>query len=84
MLKSVEGLYQNGRIELTELPDDVVETRVIVTFLPPVQERRLSAYGIDEAQAADLRARLHTFEEDWNRPDMDDYDALPRRDKTMR
>ena len=76
MLKSVEGIYQNGRIELAELPDDTEETRVIVTFLPPVHERQLRDYGIDETQAADLRARLHTFEEDWNRPDMDGYDAL--------
>ena len=36
----------------------------------------MSDYGIGEAQAADLRARLRTFEEDWNRPDMDVYDAL--------
>ena len=76
MLKSVEGIYQNGRIELAELPGDVQETRVIVTFLPSSQERQLSDYGIGEAQAADLRARLRTFEEDWNRPDMDVYDAL--------
>ena len=73
---SVEGTYRNGHIELAELPDDVQETRVIVTFLPPTQERQLTDYGIDQTQAADLRARLHTFEEDWNRPDMDGYDAL--------
>ncbi len=76
MLKSVEGVYQNGRVELAEVPDGVAETRVIVTFLPPALERQLSDYGIDATQAADLRARLHTFEEDWNRPDMDGYDAL--------
>ena len=40
MLKSVEGIYQNGRIELAELPGDVQETRVIVTFLPSSQERQ--------------------------------------------
>ena len=60
---SVEGTYRNGHIELAELPDDM-------------EERQLTDYGIDETQAADLRARLHTFEEDWNRPDMDSYDAL--------
>lgn len=76
MLKSVEGTYQNGRVELAELPDNISESRVIVTFLPVTQERHLSNYGIDETQAADLRARLRTFEEDWNRPDMDGYDAL--------
>jgi len=34
--------------------------------------------GIDEAQAAELRARLGTFAEEWNSADMaiyDDYDA---------
>ena len=76
MLKSVEGTYQNGRIELAETLEDMGETRVIVTFLPTAQTRQLSDYGINEAQAADLRTRLRTFDEDWNRPDMDDYDAL--------
>lgn len=76
MLKNVEGTYQNGRIELAELPDDLEEARVIVAFLPKGDKRQLSTYGIDEAQAADLRARLRTFKEDWNHPDMDAYDAL--------
>ncbi len=76
MLKTVEGVYRNGRIEFAETPDDLEEAQVIVAFLPKRDERQLSAYGIDEAQAADLRARLRTFEEDWNHPDMDAYDAL--------
>lgn len=76
MLKSVEGIYSDGRIKLSETPDDLEEARVIVTFLPDARPQQLSAYGIDEAQAADLRGRLRTFEEDWNRPDMEGYDAL--------
>ncbi|MEM9906850.1 MAG: hypothetical protein AAF921_17665 [Cyanobacteria bacterium P01_D01_bin.44] len=36
----------------------------------------LAERGIDPEQAADLRSRLHTFAEDWNRPEMDAYDAL--------
>jgi hypothetical protein len=45
MLKTVEGIYQNGQIELTELPQDVSDwlrhrpkgdrTQVLVTFLDP-------------------------------------------------
>ena len=76
MLKSIEGIYSDGRVELSERPDDLEEARVIVTFLPNVKPRQLSDYGIDEAQAADLRARLRTFDEDWNRPNMEGYDAL--------
>jgi hypothetical protein len=33
MLQAVEGIYRNGKIELTEAPQGVVESRVIVTFL---------------------------------------------------
>lgn len=34
MLKTVEGVYRNGKIELTETPAELTEARVIVTFLP--------------------------------------------------
>lgn len=33
MLKSVEGIYKDGKVELSELPSDVIQSRVIVTFL---------------------------------------------------
>ena len=57
-----------------ETPGDVrEETRVIVTFLAP-GHIDLRARGIGEAQAADLRARLATFTEDWDSPEMDIYD----------
>ncbi|GAA6616512.1 hypothetical protein [Scytonema sp. NUACC26] len=35
MLQSIEGVYKHGQIELYELPSDVSESRVIVTFLEP-------------------------------------------------
>ena len=74
MLVSVEGIYRNGKIELIEMPANVSEEmRVIVTFLKP-DSIDLRAQGIDKAQAADLRARLATFAEDWNSPEMDIYD----------
>jgi len=58
VLTSVEGVYRAGKIELTELPGDVRdETRVIVTFLE-TSHIDLRARGIDEAQAAELRAQL--------------------------
>ena len=75
-MKSTEGTYSDSRIELSGRTDDIEEAYVVVTFLPNVKPQQLSDYGIDEAQAADLRARLRTFEEDWDRPDMEGYDAL--------
>ena len=74
MLRSVEGVYRAGKIELAELPGDVRdETRVVVTFLDSGHVD-LRACGIDEAHAAELRARLATFAEDWDSPEIDLYD----------
>ena len=39
----------------------------------------LRAKGIGEAQAGDLRARLKTFAEDWERPEASVYDQDPAR-----
>ena len=42
----------------------------------------LAEHGISPAQAAELRARLATFAEEWERPEMDvydDYDAAKAR-----
>jgi hypothetical protein len=36
MLKTIEGIYKDGQIELSELPDQVSNsTQVLVTFLEP-------------------------------------------------
>jgi len=74
MLVTVEGFYRNGRVDLIERPRDIQEgARVLVTFvgkgIVDLQER-----GIDEGQAAELRGRLATFAEDWDSPEMSEYD----------
>lgn len=33
MLQSIQGVYKNGLIELAEIPEDIEESQVIVTFL---------------------------------------------------
>jgi hypothetical protein len=75
MLKSIEGIFRNGKVEFLEPPPQTNETRVLVTFLYNGSVQ-LSDKGVSEAQAADLRGRLRAFAEDWDRPDMDVYDAL--------
>ena len=82
MPTSVEGVYRHGKIELAEPPGNVPdETRVIVTFLE-AGWIDLRSRGLDEADAAELRARLTSFAEDWDSPEMsiyDDYDAAKAR-----
>ena len=75
MLKSLEGVYRDGKIELLEPAPPNAEGRVIVTFLPS-QTVDLAGRGINREQAADLRHRLGAFAADWDRPEMDIYDAF--------
>ena len=53
MLKTIEGIYQDGQIHLTELPQDVSESQVLVTFLDPSK--------IDPAKLRQLIDRLETI-----------------------
>ena len=76
MLKSVQGVYRDGRVELLESPPQGVEGRVIVTFLAEAEAVDLAQRGIDLDQARDLRRRLTCFAEDWQRPEMDVYDVF--------
>jgi hypothetical protein len=49
MLQSIEGIYKNGKVELTELPPDVSESRVIVTFLETkisLQHQQMMKFGM--------------------------------------
>lgn len=74
MLTAIQGIYRDGKIQLTEVPQNVRnDTPVIVTFLTSGYID-LSARGIDEAKAADLRARLTIFSEEWDSSEMDIYD----------
>ena len=74
MLTAIQGIYRDGKIQLTEAPRHVHDnTPVIVTFLTS-GNINLAVRGIDEPHAADLRTRLTTFAEEWNSPEMDIYD----------
>ena len=77
MVKSVEGIYRNGKVELTEPLAEAEGSRVIVTWVHAAEPIDLRKRGIDESQAADLRRRLAPFAEDWDRPEMAAYDELP-------
>jgi hypothetical protein len=33
MFKTIEGIYKNGKIELKEIPEDISQSEVLITFL---------------------------------------------------
>ena len=76
MLKSIKGVFRNGKIDLLEPPPTQEDSHVVVTFLP-LNAVDLRARGIDEVQAEELRAKFNNAAgDDWNSPDMDVYDEL--------
>ena len=70
---TVEGTYKDGKVELAQRPAEISQSRVLVTFLES-KDVDLQSRGIDETKAAELRARLKTFTEDWERPEASIYD----------
>jgi Putative addiction module component len=55
MLKTIEGIYQDGQIRFTELPQDIVDqSQVLVTFLTPG--------SIDSVKLRQLIDQLETIE----------------------
>ncbi len=78
-MKSVEGIYRNGKVELIEPVAEAEGSRVMVTWVQPAGSVDLRERGIDQSQAADLRRRLAPFAADWDRPEMSAYDELPPR-----
>ena len=74
MLTSIQGIYHNGKIELIEKPDNVLDnTRVIVTFLESGSVD-LRKRGMDQKQVAELQTAFVAFAEEWDSPEMDIYD----------
>jgi hypothetical protein len=70
------GHIRNGQITLDEpavLPEGAEVSIHVVQNNGSVD---LAQRQISPQQAENLRARLKSFEEDWQRPEMDAYDAL--------
>lgn len=43
MLQTIEGIYKNGTIHLTEMPQNISNSRVFITFLetePPIDNQK--------------------------------------------
>ena len=54
MLKTIEGTYSNGQIQLTETPTDVKTAKVIVTFIEVTEETETEANQSVYDLASDL------------------------------
>lgn len=49
MLQTVEGIYKNGIIQLTEIPDQITESKVLITFInnkPQISQTKIMQFGM--------------------------------------
>jgi Protein of unknown function DUF104 len=60
VVKSVEGIYRNGKVELLQPLEEAEGSHVIVTLVRPAEPVDLRERGIDESQAADLDSNQRT------------------------
>ncbi|MBA2333956.1 MAG: hypothetical protein M3449_02875 [Acidobacteriota bacterium] len=60
---TIEGTYKDGKIVLNEAPLELTESKVLVTFLRPIQID-LSEKGIGKEQAAKLGTKLNISREE--------------------
>ena len=76
MLKTIEGVFHKGKIELSGSNSFIPEnSRIIVTILND-ETINLSSCGINKNEAAELRSNLASFACDWDSPEMDIYNTL--------
>ncbi len=79
IINATKGLNEAQRQQVLELGAQIEEMEVRLAAIlreseTPQAVVDLRSRSIDEIQAADLRVRLKTFSEDWDRPENAIYD----------
>ena len=83
MLQSITGVYKNGSIELTEMPENIEQSQVIVIFLEAKSQKKSEQIiGISGKQllpfagtitASDLHSIGEAIEQDCDRIDLNKW-----------
>ena len=79
MVKSVEGIYRNGKVELVEPLVEAEGSRAIATWVHPAEPVDLRGKKDRPISGRRPGRRLSRFAEDWDRPEMAASDELPPR-----
>lgn len=69
MLQSIEGVYKYGKVELREIPFNIAQSRVIVTFLDSQinqDKQQIMSFGI-------FSGNHQSTEADFNIATLDDH-----------
>ena len=79
MLKTMDGLFHNGKIEFSDIHFNIPNnSKVVVTVLED-DSINLNDRGINKSDAVELRSKLASFSCDWDSPEMDIYNNYSKK-----
>lgn len=73
----MEAYLREKAVREGQAAETVAQALLMQAIRNDAQSRQgvlLKGYGIDPAQAAEIRASLASFADEWNQPEMDVYD----------
>ncbi|MTJ49028.1 hypothetical protein [Dolichospermum sp. UHCC 0259] len=63
MLQTVKGIYRHGRIELAEIPTNILESQVLITFIETKTPENISVKNSTAELFNSLRGKVQYFED---------------------
>lgn len=63
MLQTVKGIYRNGKVELAEIPENILESQVLITFIETKIPENISVKSSTAELFIPLRGKVQYFEE---------------------
>ncbi|WP_353932390.1 hypothetical protein WJM97_07360 [Okeanomitos corallinicola TIOX110] len=63
MLQTVKGIYKNGTIELAEIPPNILESQVLITFIETTTPENIGVKSSTAELFSPLRGKVQYFED---------------------
>ncbi|WP_071190258.1 hypothetical protein [Trichormus sp. NMC-1] len=63
MLQTVKGIYKNGKIELAEIPKNILESEVLITFIETTTPENIAVKSSTAELFNSLRGKVQYFED---------------------
>ncbi|WP_016949809.1 hypothetical protein [Anabaena sp. PCC 7108] len=75
MLQTVKGIYKNGTIELAEIPPNILESQVLITFIETTTPENIGVKSSTAELFSPLRGKVKYFE-DITTPTTDEWGEI--------
>ena len=63
MLQTVKGIYKKGKIELSEIPKNILEGEVLITFMETIKPENIAVKSSTTELFSTLRGKVKYFED---------------------